>query len=453
MITTDTIVAISSPPGRGIRGIIRLSGPESHQLVRQTLEIPGPLNVGFWLPARMRSVDAPVGVILLEAPRSFTGQRMAEIHLPGSPVLLSILLAELLAAGGRSAEPGEFTARAFCGGKFDLTRAEGIAATIAARNRRQLRAAENLRRGELFRWTHDLADQLAELLALVEANIDFTQEPDITFISAAALHQQLQTLGHKIAALVDNADRWEDFDSQPSVVMLGRPNVGKSSLLNALRGEPRAIVSDLAGTTRDAISVDLCHHGRHFRLTDVAGAGDDSSPLGLLMDNARAQSLQTADVILLITAPPEDPLRSAQALADAVAKYAVPLILVQNKADLPGFTAPDVRLVPWPTISVSARTGQNLDQLQDLITNAINQGPTLTPAHIALNARHQAALQQALAALREATKLCTTSLGDTMPELLAQELRQTLQALGEISGTMTADDLLGKIFGRFCIGK
>ena len=453
MITADTIVAISSPPGRGVRGIIRLSGPESHHLVMQTVEIPGPLHTGFWLPARMRSVDAPARVILLETPRSFTGQRMAEIHLPGSPVLLQTLLAELLVAGGRSAEPGEFTARAFCAGKFDLTQAEGIAATIAARNRRQLRAAENLRNGELFRWTHNLADQLAELLALVEANIDFTEEPDISFISATALHQQLQALENKIAALVDSADRWEESDSQPSVVMLGRPNVGKSSLLNALRGEPRAIVSDLAGTTRDAISVDICHQGRHFRLTDAAGTGDDTSPLGLQMDRSREQSLKTADVILLVTAPPEDMRLSAKALAEAVEQYNVPLILVQNKVDLPEFAAAEVCQGPWPTSSVSARTGQNLNQLQDLITEAINQGPTLTRDHIALNARHRAALQQALVSIREATKLCTTSIGDTMPELLAGELRQTLQALGEISGAVTVDELLGKIFSRFCVGK
>ncbi len=453
MITTDTIVAVSSPPGRGARGIIRLSGPDSHRLAMQVIEILQPLNTGFWLAARVRSVDAPAGVILLEKPRSFTGQAMVEIHLPGSPVLLQMVMAELLLAGGRSAQPGEFTARAFCGGKFDLTRAEGIAATIAARNRRQLRAAENLRNGELFHWTHNLADQLAELLALVEANIDFTEEPDISFISAAALHRQLEALGYKIAALVDSAGRWEDSDFQPSVVMLGRPNVGKSSLLNALRGEHRAIVSDLAGTTRDAISVSLCHKGLHFHLTDVAGKSDHTSPLGLQMDRAREQSLQTADVILLVTAPPEDPQLSAKALADTVEKYSVPLIVVQNKADLPAFSAADARHLPWPTISVSARTGQNLDSLQDLIISAISQGPALTCDHIAINARHRAVLQQALGSMREAEKLCTTTAGDTMPELLAGELRLTLQALGEISGAISADDLLGKIFGRFCIGK
>jgi tRNA modification GTPase len=223
--------------------------------------------------------------------------------------------------------------------------------------------------------------------------------------------------------------------------------------LNALRGEHRAIVSDLAGASRDAISVSLCHKGLHFHLTDVAGKSDPTSPLGLQMDRAREQSLQTADVILLVTAPPEDPQLSAKALADTVEKYSVPLIVVQNKADLPAFFAADARHLPWPTISVSARTGQNLDSLQDLIISAISQGPAMTCDHIALNARHRAVLQQALGSMREAEKLCTTTAGDTMPELLAGELRLTLQALGEISGAISADDLLGKIFGRFCIGK
>ena len=453
MITTDTIVAISSPPGCGARGIIRLSGPNSHHLAMQVLELECPLTTGFWLPAQVRSVDAPAGVILFQAPRSFTGQMMAEIHLPGSPVLLQILLTELLMAGGRIAEPGEFTARAFCGGKFDLTRAEGIAATIAARNRRQLRAAENLRRGELFRWTHALADQLAELLALVEANIDFTEEPDISFISSAVLNQRLQTMENKIAALVDSASRWEDSDALPAVVMLGRPNVGKSSLLNAMQGEDRAIVSDLAGTTRDAISVRICHKGRQFRLTDVAGMGDFTSPLALQMDAAREQNLLAADVILLVTAPPENFPPAALDLSKVVEKYGVPLIWVQNKADLAEFSAAEVRQPHGPTVRVSARTGHNLDELQDLIVNVISQGPMLTRDQVALNARHRTALHQALDSIREAATLCATTAGNTMPELLAGELRQALQALGDISGVITPDQLLGKIFGRFCIGK
>lgn len=453
MMTHDTIVAISSPPGNAMRGIIRLSGPLAHNLALRVVQPHMESRPRRWIDSTLRDPPCPSALLLFEAPASFTGQHIAEIHLPGSPILLDMVLEQLIHAGARPAEPGEFTARAFFNGKFDLTRAEGIAATIAARNRRQLRAAGSLRHGELFRWTQRCAEELADLLALVEAGIDFSDEPDITFISADALTTKLRDIQSRVADLLGSAVRWETLDTLPGVILLGRANVGKSSLLNALAGHDRAIVSAQAGTTRDAISVTLQSPSGLFRLFDVAGVDEDTSLLAQGMNKSRRATLGDVDVICLVTDRSEDPTALLQLIPEDIVWSKEQIIFIRNKCDLPDIPPDGIAQANFPAIAVSARTGENLDRLRDMIAHAIDHSPAMAEGRIAINIRHRSLLDQARAALVRADELSQQSTLVMTAELMASELRLTLDALGEISGAISPDELLGRIFSRFCIGK
>ncbi|MGC8624016.1 MAG: tRNA modification GTPase [Phycisphaerae bacterium] len=442
-------MAISSPAGPAQRGIIRLSGPQSWA---GALRILKPLIITHayrWMNAWLTDPPLPAGLILFRAPRSFTGQDMAELHVPGAPALLSMTLEKLLANGARRAEAGEFSARAFLHGKFNLTEVEGIAATISARGRHQLRAAASLRHGRLHQLVQQHADHLADLLALVEAGIDFSDEPDVSFITVAELRERLDTVISAIRALQMRAVSWEALSAQPIVVFLGRANVGKSSLLNSLSGQDRAIVSSTAGTTRDALAVELCDNSRVVRLMDAAGVEDHRTGLAGLMNEARQQLLLRADVILL-TIDQEDTPESLAQLLVPVQSVNAWKIIVRNKADLPGgMRATASHNLPW--LNVSAKTGDNLAALRTAIFDYAHRQAPLGDDCLTLNARHQQLIQQAGAALQRAGN--TLASAPQFPELLAADLRAALDALGAISGAISSDDVLGRIFGGFCIGK
>lgn len=403
-----------------------------------------------WIDTWLLDPALPAGLILFQSPRSFTGQDIAELHLPGSPALLAMTLAKILTNGARQAEPGEFSARAFLHGKLDLTEAEGIAATISARSTHQLRAATSLREGRLHQWVTQYADRVADVLALVEAGIDFSDEPGVTFIALEELQQRLDAVISAVKSLESQAVSWEVLSALPTVVLLGRPNVGKSTLLNTLSGQNRAIVSPIAGTTRDAIAAEMCQSSRSVQLIDVAGV--ESTHLGIsgLMNIARQQTLLRADVILLVVDHNDTP-QTLQQLLSEVPLANVWKIIVRGKSDLPEgmHDAPSGLALPW--IRVSARNGANLSALRELIFSYAHRQPPLAEDCLTLNDRHRQLLQQAGAALQRARDMLAASV--KFPELLAADLRVALDELGGISGTISSDDVLGRIFGSFCIGK
>ena len=459
MNLTDTILAISSPPtGGGVRGILRLSGPEAWPLAHSVLAIEcnadefqsvgahGPHAIPLLHPhAKLATL------LLFRAPHSFTGQDIAELHLPNSPALLKALMNQLLENArasnrvARLADPGEFSARAFFNGKIDLTKAEGIAATINASNESQLRAAASLRTGDLHKWIAATTEKIATLLASIEAGIDFVDEEDVRFITPETLHQELTQLLRDIMNYQFSARRLERDYDLPTVVFTGRPNVGKSSLLNALTNSDRAIVSPIAGTTRDALGCIMPSPIGDIRLLDVAGIDNDDTPLAEQMNAARYHALATADLILHVQSP-DIPSHKADA---ADRPEGIPLIRILNKCDL----EPSLRRLA-NAIQVSAKTGEGIDLLRNAIIEVLEPAELAGAQRTILNQRHREILSDVDITLNNARLMSNDTLSaNKHPELLAAELRRALDLLGQITGTISPDEVLGRIFSQFCIGK
>lgn len=457
MILDDTIVAVSSPQGvGGIRAIVRLSGPGAWAVAGRLCEAANGFAPG-WRNVRLKIADLTVAgaLLLFRAPRSFTGQDVAELHIPNSPALVALLLESLLAAGQSSAavrlaEPGEFTARAFFNGKMDLTQAEGIAATINAGNAAQLRAAASLRQGDLHRWSHALADELGNLLALVEAGIDFSDEEGISFVALERLQADLTRLCQDIAEKLAAAVRIDRLALPPTIVFVGKPNVGKSSLINALSGTQRSLVSPVAGTTRDMLSATLSGPRGEVRLLDVPGEEAPTDELRQKMMQARENALLDADLIVEVLDHP--------AAIPAAHEFTAPHVTIWNKADLFPKHAPSAPALPaapadWQI--VSAKTGLHLPELRAALLARLTAADASEPggaSRLVLNHRHRALLQDSAHRLHAALALLCHH-ASPPAELLATELRQALDLLGQITGTISPDQVLGRIFSQFCIGK
>ncbi len=430
----DTIVAISSAAGHGRRGIIRLSGPAAWELAL-TLLSPRPTDLlpRRWIDADLAWERIGIGLLLFRTPASFTGQDMAELHVPGIPVLLQRLTAELRRCGARSAAPGEFSYRACELGKIDISRAEGINAVIHAQSEQEFSAASALRCGELYRWTERQSAELAELLALVEAGIDFTDEHDVGAVTADEYSRRIDALRWHLEELQIHSRRWHPTDHQPLVVLAGAPNAGKSSLFNALLGHQRAIVSPVAGTTRDSLAAPLRTPSGVVTLVDSAGYEDDSTHLRASMNQMRAGTMQRADVVILVSETGDD-------FPPAASEPQI--ICVKSKADISDGSA---------GLAVSSVTGVGMGELLSRIGHCAFGKPAAVASRIFLNQRHMSELELADSALARAAD--TPHRVETEPELVAADLRAALDSIGRITGTISSDDILGLIFGRFCVGK
>lgn len=447
MITTDTIVAISSAVGVAARMIVRVSGDQAIALLKELTDEaptrPGAYRIHLRCPKALceTSVTFPAWVYVFCAPRSYTGQDLIELHLPGNPLLVQSVVEDLIRRGARSAEPGEFTFRAFIHGRLGLTEAEGVALTIHAANESELRAARQLMSGELARRLEKPMDRLADALALLEAGIDFVEE-DISFISTQELTDRIDQVRQEIEQLLRSTARIERITHEPRFVLVGKPNAGKSSLLNALTRSDRAVISPVAGTTRDAISAQIVLDRGIVTVIDVAGLEPithDPHGIQTQMQEQALRTLQQADfVIQVMDGTDPDP---------SVRLPRIPDLCVINKIDLNPH--PDSQeAFPFPTVRVSAKTGENLSELERIMSE-LAFGRVESGATLSLSARHVAALEECLSALDQ-TK---TSLSEGASELVAQDLRSALEALGQILGQVTPDDLLGRIFSSFCIGK
>ena len=449
MMTADTIAAISSPSGPALRGIIRLSGPNSWPLAMTVLEpLYAPPSPRRWIRAMLKHPRLPAGVLFFSAPASFTGQDSVEIHIPGALPLLRRILAELITAGARTAGPGEFSARAYVNGKYDLTQVEGIAATIAATNAVQLRAAQSLRDGRLYAWTHRQTEALADLLAAVEAGIDFSDEPGVSFISAADLLNGIRDIEARIHQLQIRAADWQSTSSMPTAMLIGPANAGKSSLINRLAGQDRAIVSHQAGTTRDPIAAIMHTTRGNVRLMDSAGLEDSDDAMYRMMDQLRRQVMTQADMLVLVVDPPHNSRTAENLLVRAGAPAGIPWLLVHSKSDL--LPAASAATLP---MRVSTVTGEGIADLREIIAKRCFAAASVAAEHIALNQRHRAALRATLQHLARAAAAACSDNWETAIELVAGDLRAALDELGGISGIVSSDEILGRIFGRFCIGK
>ena len=450
----DTIVAPITPPGEGGVGIVRLSGSQAEELLRRLFRPHRPvahftshrLYYGTAVGAGGEALDEILAVVM-RAPRSYTREDVAELHCHGGPLVLRRILDGCMAAGARLARPGEFTLRAFLNGRLDLAQAEGVIDLIRARSEDAGRLALQQVQGRLSRSLLEFRVGLVDLLALVEAHIDFPEE-ELQLPVSSRLHSQAEGILARMDALLATFDAGRVLREGIAILLLGRPNVGKSSLLNALLDEDRAIVTSIPGTTRDTIEEKLVIGGLAVRLIDTAGIRATHDPIEIEGVRRAREKVLSADLVLLVvdgSGPmEEDDLLALAACAEA------PTLVVINKADLD--EAPlSGTFQGLPQVRVSARTGGGVDALRSRIVSHFQQPSAEAREDFLLNdRRHRQALLRSREAL--ASFIQGSEAGEAM-ELLAIELREALDGLGEITGETTPDQVLDQIFSRFCIGK
>lgn len=447
-LATDTIAAIATPPGRGGIGIVRLSGPHSTKIAQSICgRVPPPRLATL---AKFRAAGGSVldtGLILYFAvPHSYTGEDVIELQGHGGPIVLDALLQTCLQLGARLARPGEFSERAFVNDKLDLAQAEAIADLIDAGSAQAARAALRSLQGEFSAQIHALTEALIRLRMQVEAAIDFPEE-EIDFLADGKILQQLEVLDTQLNELCRHAQQGVLMRDGMTLVLAGQPNVGKSSLLNRLAGYEAAIVTEIAGTTRDVLRERLSLDGLPLHIIDTAGLRDSADPVELEgVRRARAE-IAKADRVLLIVDDREGVTPADQAILNSLpARPAVTLL--RNKCDLSGRTPAFLSDDDLPSVRLSALSGAGIDLLREHLKQCMGYAPA--EGDFSARRRHLDALDRAGAALvRGREQLVTQRAG----ELLADELRQAQQALGEITGDFSSDELLGRIFASFCIGK
>jgi len=450
MTRTDTIVAAATPPGRGGVGIVRISGPKAPELAAVILEeLPRPRVATFarFLDAARQPIDAGLA-LFFPAPCSYTGEHVLELQGHGGPMVMEALVARAVELGARRAQPGEFTQRAFLNDKLDLAQAEAIADLIDAGSSAAARAAMRSLQGEFSAMVHGLTEAVIELRTYVEAAIDFPEE-EIDFLADRELSERFQAVRDHFAGVTESARVGRLLHEGMTVVITGRPNAGKSSLLNRLAGYDAAIVTPIPGTTRDVVRERIHLDGMPLHVLDTAGlreGGDTIEEEG--MRRAHAE-MQRADRVLFVIDAGDDPLAGAWRDQRAQLPAGVPVTLVFNKCDLAvGIPVADTLDGP-PRIMVSALTGAGLGELRAHLKACMGYQPVDGGA-ISARRRHLEALARAQQHTEDAARQLRERRAG---ELVAEELRAAQQALNEITGEFTSDDLLGRIFAGFCIGK
>jgi len=443
----DTIAAVATPPGRGGIGVVRISGLAARSIAEKLLgRLPAPRRATF---ARFRDADGnPIDeglALFFPAPHSYTGEDVLELHGHGGPVVLDMLIQRALALGARPARPGEFTERAFLNDKLDLAQAEAVADLIDAGSQAAARAALRSLEGEFSRQVQALVERLTGLRMHVEAAIDFPEE-EVDFLADEKIGNGVTTLDADLMQLLATAQQGRLLHDGLVLVLTGRPNAGKSSLLNALAQRDTAIVSDVPGTTRDVLREYIQLDGLPLHIVDTAGlrpARDEIEAEGVR--RARVE-LERADRALLIVDDTQPRVDDAELLQELPADLA--RTVVRNKIDLSG-RAPGIAQRDGITeISLSVKTGDGLELLRRHLKECVGYQPAAEGGFSARR-RHLDAIRRAQAHLAVARDHAQKRAG----ELLAEELRQAQRALGDITGEFTADDLLGRIFASFCIGK
>jgi len=480
---TDTIVALATPPGIGAIGVIRLSGPDAiwvadQMLVKKTLEeAPGhTAHFGRIATKEGRILDEALFTVF-RGPHSYTGQNIVEISCHGSPYILQEVLQLCLQWGARLAEPGEFTLRAFLNGKMDLSQAEAVADVIASENEAAHSIALRQLRGGFKKEIDHLREELIHFASLVELELDFGEE-DVEFADRNDLKALVQKIQSYIRSLIQSFALGNALKTGINTVIAGRPNAGKSTLLNALLNEERAIVSEIAGTTRDTIEETLHIKGVQFRLTDTAGIREAQDAIEVIGVQRTLEKIEQASILVYVW-----DITGGMTLSEVYedlqkfSKTDLNCLVICNKMDrnplfqtewlrsptLPGIhpyllrgdesavlKTLDRSLQALPLLPVSAKNQMNIEYLKEqLLATAVGEGVN-TESTVVTNARHHDALRRADAALTDVLHSLNSNItGD----FIAMDIRRSLNILGEITGQIGVEDLLGNIFSKFCIGK
>jgi len=446
MAVNHIIAAIATAAGRAGIGVIRLSGHGlsalAEHITGRTL-VPRRATLCEFLDGHGAAIDQGLA-LYFPAPHSYTGEDTLELQGHGGPMVLQLLLKRCLELGARVAEPGEFTRRAFMNDKLDLAQAESVADLIDATTAEAARCAVRSLRGQFSERINGLTRALTELRALVEATLDFPEE-EIDFLKQAEASGRLHLLQQQLAAVLDASRQGSLLREGIHIVLAGQPNVGKSSLLNRLAGEDLAIVTDIPGTTRDAVRQTIDLGGVPAHIIDTAGLRDSADPVEKIGIARTWAAIEKADLVLLLVDATCGERAEDRAILEKLPQR-LPCLRVMNKVDLTG--QPPAREVgdAAPRVWLSAKTGAGIEMLREALLEAVGWHSAGEGIFMA-RARHVQALTQAHAHLQRAATLVPS------PELLAEELRLAQEDLSSITGEFTADDLLGEIFSRFCIGK
>ncbi|MBL4852068.1 MAG: tRNA uridine-5-carboxymethylaminomethyl(34) synthesis GTPase MnmE [Gammaproteobacteria bacterium] len=439
---TDTIAAIATPPGHGGIGIIRLSGPRAAVIAKPIIGIlpkPRYATLVDFKSAKGQAIDHGL-ILYFPAPHSFTGEDVIELQAHGGPVVLDLIMQAVLDLGARMARPGEFSERAFLNDKFDLAQAEAIADLIDSTSETAARAAMRSLDGEFSNTINQLLEKIIRLRMYVESAIDFPEE-EIDFLSDGKIEQQLNTIYDAVRSVFNSARQGSILREGITLVIAGKPNAGKSSVMNRLAQREAAIVTNIPGTTRDVLREAISIDGIPLHLIDTAGLRDSNDPIEKQGIDRAYNEIKRADIILHIidcTAMDKED-DSLIALPEII-----PRINVYNKIDI----APSVQANQDNAVFISAKTGQGFDQLNNAIKQMIgfdenNEGV------FSARRRHLDALQRTLSHIKNSQ----VHLNHQAGELVAEELKIAQACLGEITGAFSSDDLLGEIFSSFCVGK
>jgi tRNA modification GTPase len=455
-LSHDAICALATANGMGAIAVIRVSGKHSKQLVSKAFSkdlssLPShTVHLGWMLSANGERLDEVLAT-LFDHGKSFTGEESVELACHGSPYIQQLLLQRLVEIGCRLAEPGEFTKRAFLNGRLDLSQAEAVADLIAAQSKQAHQVALQQLRGRFSSELQQLREQLINFAALIELELDFAEE-DVEFADRSALKNLVSDVLQMVQRLAASFELGNAIKNGVPVAIVGAPNTGKSTLLNQLLGEERAIVSNIAGTTRDVIEEVLNIEGIQFRLIDTAGIRETTETIEALGIERSQQKIEQAKIVLCLTDAINPSNLSETQVWVASLKTLHPdkhILLVQNKADLDASTSPN-----GPTqidLQISALNGNGITELKEKLVKLVLGDFSIQDETIVSNARHHAALQLTAAALERAQEGLQ---GHTTADFIAMDIREAMRQLGHITGQIDIDtDILGTIFSKFCIGK
>ncbi len=463
LLCEDTIAAIGTPIGKGAIGIVRISGKEALPILKSLFRRKSGKEVKEFEERKMYYgvvVDRfgePIDEVLavyMKAPRSFTGEDVVEIHSHGGIVVVRQILREVLSRGARLAEPGEFTMRAFLNGKIDLTQAEAINQLIEAKSELSAKVALRQLEGALSRKIRELRDFILETKAYIEAAVDFPEE-EVEIIESGKVKERLLEAVGRIEELLKTYREGRLIREGIKVAIVGRPNVGKSSLLNALLQEERAIVTEIPGTTRDVIEETVTFKGLPLRLIDTAGIREAEDRVERIGIERSLEKLKEADVVLFLIDGSEGFTEEDREILERVEEKKK-VILVINKADLGlKFRCRDAKELGLERcVEISAKRGEGIERLAELITELVMLEPETVLGRdevVITSERHRELLERAEESLKRALK--TLESGVESPEFLSMDIDDALKALGEIVGEVTTEDMYDIIFSRFCIGK